>query len=49
MAQKQMRDGADRVTVFGSAVEPLADVFAILSPAGIERAADQPSLAGAGA
>ncbi|MFL6029451.1 MAG: esterase/lipase family protein [Gaiellaceae bacterium] len=39
-------DGAYRVTVLGSGmVEPVADVFAVVSAAAVERAADEPSLA----
>jgi pimeloyl-ACP methyl ester carboxylesterase len=38
-------DGAYRVTVLGSGmIEPVADVFAVVSPAGVERAAEDPSL-----
>jgi pimeloyl-ACP methyl ester carboxylesterase len=40
-------DGAYRVTVLGSGmVEPVADVFAVVSAAAVERAVDEPSLAG---
>ena len=40
-------DGAYRVTVLGSGmVEPVADVFAVVSAAAVEREAETPSLAG---
>jgi pimeloyl-ACP methyl ester carboxylesterase len=40
-------DGAYRVTVIGSGMlEPVADVFAVVSAAGVERAVDEPTLAG---
>jgi hypothetical protein len=39
-------DGAYRVTVLGSGmIEPVADVFVVVSAAGVERAAEEPSLA----
>jgi pimeloyl-ACP methyl ester carboxylesterase len=41
-----LADGAYRVTVLGSGmVEPVADVFAVVSAAAVERAAEEPSLA----